>query len=235
MTKNAKIGFQLIQNARKNGDQASVGTLFKYYEEAVKSAALIHFKQFPFDREVSWLPNGDKRKQRVVVNAAYEAFVDAYLDYDPSAMASFETWLSWKIWSCFGNLYKASSKLYQREQLYGEESEISESGCDTFRNKKPYRHPNSDSNNNGYGANNSRNASKVNMVKKVLESMPKDSAVRKNAEMLYRILSEEGDNKLSSTANRLGISRQAVSRSFKSYREYGPKSIRNEVLAMLRE
>ena len=233
MTKNAEIGFQLIMNARETGDQTSIDALFKYYEGAIKSAALYHFRRFPFDREVSWLPNGDKRKQRVVINAAYEGFVEAYLTYNPSAKASFETWLSTKIWSHFGDLYKKSSKLSQRELRYGEESEISEGGCIMYQNEKYKRQ--CDIDNGGYGARNIHNACGADMVNAVLKSMPKDSAMRKNAEALYRILSEGGDGKQNSVAEMLGVSRQAINKSFKSYREYGPKYLRDKVLETLRE
>jgi predicted DNA-binding protein (UPF0251 family) len=71
------------------------------------------------------------------------------------------------------------------------------------------------------------------MVNEVLSTM--QGAARKNAEALYRIFSEEGADKQCSAADRLGISRQAINKSFKSYREYGPKAIREKVLETLRE
>ena len=92
-----------------------------------------------------------------------------------------------------------------------------------------------DIDNGGYGARNIHNACGADMVNAVLKSMPKDSAMRKNAEALYRILSEGGDGKQNSVAEMLGVSRQAINKSFKSYREYGPKYLRDKVLETLRE
>jgi hypothetical protein len=71
------------------------------------------------------------------------------------------------------------------------------------------------------------------LVNEVLKSMPKSA--QEKAEKLYQIFSEEGADKQCSAADRLGISRQAINKSFKSYREYGPKAIREKVLETLRE
>lgn len=232
MTKNTEFGSQLIINAREKGDRASVSALFEYYRKSFETAAMVHFKQFPFDREVAWLPNRDKRKQRVVINAAYEGFVEAYLTYDPSMGTKFETWLSKKIWSHFGNLYEKSSKINKRELRYGEDGEIFEDICVKYKNKKYELQCGID--NGGYGTRNIHNACDTDMVNAVLKSMPEKSSARKNAEMLYQIFSEEGAGKQSSAADRLGISRQAVNKSFKSYREYGPKYLRDRVLETLR-
>lgn len=232
-TQNANIGYQLLEKARNYGDQASIQALYRRYEETFKKAAMVHFKKTPFDFEVAWLPNSDRRKQGVVFSAAYDAFVDAYRTYDDSCDASFETWLSNKIGWHFADLQRKAARYGQRMVRYGEEREISEGGSVLYQNKK-YR-PQSDIDNDSRGARGAYDVCDTDLVNEVLRSMPEKGAARKNAEALYRIFSEEGTDRQNSVAERLGISRQAISKSFKSYREYGPKAIREKVLEKLRQ
>ena len=231
MTNNAEFGSQLIMNARKKGDRASVNALFEYYRKSFETAAMVHFKSVPFDREVSWLPNSNRHKQAVVFSVAYDGFDEAYRTYDPSFGTHFETWLSIKIWSCFKKELENRSKRNQRELRYGEESEISEGGSVKYQNEKYKRR--SDVGDSRYGARSIHNACDTDLVNEVLKSMPKSA--QEKAEKLYQIFSEEGADKQCSAADRLGISRQAINKSFKSYREYGPKAIREKVLETLRE
>lgn len=211
-TQNAKIESQLIENVRECGDQASVQALFHYCEKTFKTAAMVCFKQTPFDFEVAWLPNSDRRKQDVVFSAAYDAFVDAYRTYDGSCGSSFETWLSNKIGWHFIDLQRKAARYSKRMQ--NRSDAIDNAFC---RTRDAYDLCDTD------------------MVNEVLRSMPEKGAARKNAEALYRIFSEEGTDRQNSVAERLGISRQAISKSFKSYREYGPKAIREKVLEKLRQ
>lgn len=231
-TQNANIGYQLIENARKYGDQTSIQALYRCYEETFKKAAMIHFKRTPFDFEVAWLPNSDRHKQGVILSAAYDAFVVAYRTYDDSCNASFETWLSRKIGWHFADLQRKAARYSKRMLRYGEEGEISEGGSVMYQNKKYKRQ--SDIDNVSRRAYDSYNSSDTDMVNEVLKSMPEKSAARKNAEALYRIFLEEGADKQSSAADRLGISRQAINKSFKSYREYGPKALRDRAIEKLR-
>ena len=226
-TQNANIGYQLIENARNYGDQASIQALYRYYEETFKKAAMVHFKRTPFDFDVAWLPNSDRRKQGVVFSNAYDAFVDAYRTYDESCNASFETWLSRKIGWHFAGLQRKAARYGQRMIRYGEEREISEGGSVLYQNKK-YR-PQSDIDNDSRRACDSYNADDTDMVNEVLESMQEESAARRNAEAMYQILLEEGDCTMSDVADRLGVKRQAISKCFGSYRAYCPKTLSERV------
>lgn len=208
---NSKIE-SLIESARKHGDSASIKALYEYYEDALKSAAMYHFKKHCFDRDVSWLPNSDRHKQDVIINAAYEAFVKTYKTYDSSRGAEFETLLNHNIEWLFTDLQKRVLKHGKR--MSHDQYSIDNASCRTH---------------------DAYDSCDTDMVNEVLNSMPENSAARKNAETLYRIFSEEGTDKQCSAADRLGISRQAINKSFKSYREYGPKAIREKVLETLRE
>lgn len=233
MIKNQEIGFQLIQAARECGDRASVQALFEYYEDSFKVAAMRYFNETPFDFEVSRLPNSDKHKQDVIFSEAYEAFVKAYKTYDASYGAGFETWLGQKIMWYFKHLRKMSAVHGERMIHYGEESEISEGGYILHRNEMYRRVGDLDKCSNA--SRSKRSGCDAAMVQAVLNSMPEKSAVRKNAEAMYRIFSEEGGDKQACVADRLGKTRQAVSKCFKSYREYGPKYLRDKVIETLRQ
>ncbi len=208
---NSKIE-SLIQSARKHGDSASIEALYEYYEDALKSAAMYHFKKHCFDRDVSWLPNSDRHKQDVIINAAYDAFVKTYKTYDSSRGAEFETLLNHNIEWLFTDLQKRVLKHGKR--MSHDQYSIDNASCRTH---------------------DAYDSCDTDMVNAVLKSMPEKSAARKNAEALYRIFSEEGFDKQCSVADRLGVSRQAINKSFKSYREHGPKAIRDRVLEALRQ
>lgn len=231
MTKNAKIGSKLIQYARERGDHASVSALFEYYKDSFKASAMVHFKRHFFDCGVLGQLGYSKYKQGIVLSAAYDAFVEAYRTYDASCKASFETWLSRKIEWYFMDLQRDSVKYNQRMLKYVEEREISEGGSVLYQNEKYKRL--CDIENAGRAFRSIHNACDTDMVNAVLKSMPKEGAARKNAEALYQIFSEEGYDKPGSVAGRLGVSREAISKSFRLYRKNGPKRIREKVLEAL--
>ena len=206
---NSKIE-SLIESARKHNDSASINALYELYEEKFKSAAMSLFKKHCFDFEVARLPNSDRYKQGVVFSAAYDAFVKTYNTFDGSRGAEFDTLLNHNIEWAFKGLRKKAAIYSKRMQNYTDDLEnVSCSSRDAY------------------------DTCDTDMVNEVLSTM--QGAARKNAEALYRIFSEEGADKQCSAADRLGISRQAINKSFKSYREYGPKAIREKVLKTLRE
>ena len=210
ITTNSKIE-SLIESARKHGDSASIKALYELYEEKFKSAAMSLFKKHCFDFEVARLPNS-RHKQGAIICAAYDAFVKTYKTYDGSRGAKFDTMLNHNIEWLFEDLKKKAAIYSKRKQDYTDDLEnVSCSSRDAY------------------------DTCDTDLVNEVLNSMPENSAARKNAEALYRIFSEEGADKQCSAADRLGISRQAINKSFKSYREYGPKAIRDRVLETLRE
>lgn len=221
MTNNAEFGSQLIMNARKKGDSASINALYELYEEKFKSAAMYHFKSIPFDFDVARLPNS-RYKQDLIISAAYDAFVKTYKTYDGSRGASFVTLLNRNIEWLFKDLQKENAK----------ESKHWKNSTDAIYSKRKQDYTD-DLENVSCSSRDAYDTCDTDMVNEVLSTM--QGAARKNAEALYRIFSEEGADKQCSAADRLGISRQAINKSFKSYREYGPKAIREKVLETLRE
>ena len=205
---NSKIE-SLIESARKHGDSASINALYELYEEKFKSAAMYHFKRIPFDFDVARLSNS-RYKQDLIISAAYDAFVKTYKTYDGSRGAKFDTLLNHNIEWLFEDLKKKAAIYSKRwKNSIDDIDQVSCSSRDAY------------------------DTCDTDMVNEVLSTM--QGAARKNAEALYRIFSEEGADKQCSAADRLGISRQAINKSFKSYREYGPKAIREKVLETLRE
>jgi len=208
ITTNSKIE-SLIESARKHGDSASIKALYELYEEKFKSAAMSLFKKHCFDFEVARLPNS-RYKQDLIISAAYDAFVKTYKTYDGSRGAKFDTLLNHNIEWLFEDLKKKAAIYSKRwKNSIDDIDQVSCSSRDAY------------------------DTCDTDMVNEVLSTM--QGAARKNAEALYRIFSEEGADKQCSAADRLGISRQAINKSFKSYREYGPKTIREKVLETLRE
>ena len=222
ITTNSKIE-SLIESARKHGDSASINALYELYEEKFKSAAMYHFKRIPFDFDVARLPNS-RYKQDLIISAAYDAFVKTYKTYDGSRGASFVTLLNRNIEWLFKDLQKENAK----------ESKHWKNSTDAIYSKRKQDYTD-DLENVSCSSRDAYDTCDTDMVNEVLNSMPENSAARKNAEALYRIFSEEGADKQCSAADRLGISRQAINKSFKSYREHGPKAIRDRVLEALRE